>query len=150
VAVANRSRASGEAIASEYEIPTVYDNWLELMEADDIDADFYSLQRPVSRDDKGLMEKHGVTDLEPELASYAHTGALIRQMDLIISVDTSVAHLAGALDIPTWILVAARSDWRWLERREDSPWYPAVRLIRQRQPGQWRQVMETVRAGLKS
>jgi len=116
---------------------------------DEIDADFYSLQLPASKQDRELMEKHGVTDLEPELASYAHTAALAKQMDLIITVDTSVAHLAAALDIPTWILIAANSDWRWLTDREDTPWYPAARLFRQETPREWGDVIVGVANGLR-
>ncbi len=107
-------------------------------------CDFYSLQIPVSKEEKQALLDHGVTDLEPELLSYAHTGALVRQMDLVISVCTSVAHLAAALDIPTWVLLSPHADWRWLEKRENSPWYPRVRLFRQKQPGNWQQLIQRV------
>ncbi len=118
---------------------------------DKVDADFYSLQLPASREDKALMEKHNITDLEPELTSYAHTGALVSQLDLVITVDTSVAHLAAALNKPTWILIAANSDWRWLEDRDDSPWYPSARLFRQDAPaGAWEVVLKDLIESLQN
>lgn len=110
--------------------------------------DFFSLQVPVNKEQKNLLDQHSVTDLEPEIISYAHTGALIKQMDLVICVDTSVAHLSAALDVPTWVLIAAHSDWRWLEERDDSPWYPGVTLFRQSSPGNWEELIEQVRQKL--
>ncbi len=67
----------------------------------------------------------------------------------MISVDTSVAHLAGALNVPVWILLAKASDWRWLLDRDDSPWYPSARLFRQRQAGDWKEVVHRVSEELK-
>jgi Flp pilus assembly protein TadD len=78
-----------------------------------------------------------VWDLGIELGDFADTAALISQLDLIISVDTSVAHIAGALGKPTWLLLPFSPDWRWLMRREDTPWYPTMRLFRQRKLGDW-------------
>jgi tetratricopeptide (TPR) repeat protein len=72
-----------------------------------------------------------------EVQDYADTAAIIQQLDVVIAVDTSVAHLAGALNVPTWVLVAANPDWRWLLQREDSPWYPSARLFRQDKAGDW-------------
>ena len=114
------------------------------------DIDFHSLQVPVNKEQKSRLSEHDVTDLEPELNSYAHTGALIKQMDMVISVDTSVAHLAAALNIPCWIMIAAHSDWRWLDARNDSPWYPRVKLFRQAQPGDWEGLIEQVRQELNT
>src|SRR5262249_12481434 len=79
----------------------------------------------------------GTSDLED-------TAALILSLDLIISVDTMVAHLAGALGQKVWTLLSAAADWRWLRWREDSPWYPSMRLFRQMAPGDWRSVVERV------
>ena len=76
------------------------------------------------------------------------TATLIKRLDLVISVDTAVAHLTGALGIPIWILLASAPDWRWLENRVDSPWYPTVRLFRQRCLGDWTDVVEQVRTEL--
>ena len=72
-----------------------------------------------------------VQNLEPELPGYARTAALIEQLDLVISVDTAVAHVAGALGKPTWTLLSANPDWRWPETGESSAWYPSLTLYRQ-------------------
>ena len=79
-----------------------------------------------------------------ELTDFARTAALIACMDLVISVDTSIAHLAGACGVPTWILLQFAADFRWLRNRDDSPWYPSVRLFRQRRPGDWDAVINGV------
>ena len=91
-----------------------------------------------------------VTDLCGNIQDFADTAALVAHLDLVITVDTSVAHIAGALAKPTWILLPFASDWRWLTHREDSPWYPTVRLFRQPRPRDWRSVIERVGDELKS
>jgi len=90
-----------------------------------------------------------IVDLQDELADFAETAAAISLLDLVISVDTSVAHLAGALGKSVWILLPHAAEWRWLERREDTPWYPTARLFRQRKSGDWGDVVERVNAGLQ-
>ena len=76
-------------------------------------------------------------NLAPHIQDVADTAALISHLDLVIAVDTSVAHIAGALGKATWVLLPFSADWRWLIDREDSPWYPTVRLFRQVKPGDW-------------
>lgn len=77
-------------------------------------------------------------DLGPAIGDFADTAAILSQLDLLITVDTSVAHLAGALGLPCWVLLPSyKTDWRWLQKRDDSPWYPGMRLFRQRQRGNW-------------
>lgn len=89
-----------------------------------------------------------IKDIGPDLHDFTDTAAVISVLDLVIGVDTSVVHLAGALGRPVWVLADAVCDWRWLEERGDSPWYPDVRLFRQTVPGDWGPVMEQVNDAL--
>jgi len=91
----------------------------------------------------------GIADAASTFDDFEDTGAMISTLDLVLSVDTSVAHLAGALAIPVWVLLPKHSDWRWLEDRDDSPWYPTARLFRQRTQGGWDEVVERVRDALQ-
>jgi len=79
-----------------------------------------------------------------DVAHFADTAAIIASLDLVISVDTSVAHLAGALGKPVWILLCSDACWRWLDARDDSPWYPTARLFRQTARDQWDDVIARV------
>jgi Tfp pilus assembly protein PilF len=89
-------------------------------------------------------------NLGPELTDFTDTAAVISELDLVLCVDTAVAHLAGALGKPVWLLVAQPADFRWLERREDSPWYPTMRLFRQSRRGDWDEVIERVKVALQA
>ncbi len=88
-------------------------------------------------------------DMMAEIEDFADTAGLVANLDLVISVDTSVAHLAGAMAKPVWILSRFDGCWRWLQDRDDSPWYPTARLFRQRAPGDWDEVVERVSAVLR-
>ena len=111
------------------------------------DVSIYSLQ--VGRDgEAGRVFGDDVTDLAPWLSDFADTAAAMKNLDLVLSVDTAVAHIAGALDRPVWTLVPFMPDWRWLLQREDSPWYPSMRLFRQDTQGDWQSVMARVREAL--
>ena len=99
---------------------------------------FYSLQVGEESDRRRqIFEQYQVVDLSPQLTDFALTAAAIQQLDLVVTVDTSVAHLAGALGKPVWTLLPYIPDWRWLLDRDDSPWYPSMRLFRQTQAGDW-------------
>jgi Flp pilus assembly protein TadD len=87
-------------------------------------------------------------DHTAELNDFTDTAALIANLDLVIAVDTAVAHLAGAMGKPVWVLLAYAPDWRWLLHRHDSPWYPTMRLFRQRSLGDWAEVVERVALAL--
>jgi hypothetical protein len=116
----------------------------------DADATFVSLQKDAKSDDKAvLLDRSQIVDLTASLTDFAETAALISCLDLVISVDTSVAHLAGALGQPTWILLPYTPDYRWLLDRDDSPWYPTVRLFRQTETREWPSVLDRVRAELQ-
>jgi tetratricopeptide (TPR) repeat protein len=111
---------------------------------------FYSLQKErSSMEAKDRPEGMKLFDYTKEIYDFSDTAALIENLDLIISVDTAVAHLAGALGKPVWTLLPFVPDWRWLLDREDSPWYPTMRLFRQQTQGDWRPVIARVLAELK-
>jgi tetratricopeptide (TPR) repeat protein len=93
---------------------------------------------------QGLVE-----DLDPELVDFTDTAAVAANMDLIITVDTSVAHLSGAMARPVWLLLPFIPDWRWMLDREDSPWYPTMRLFRQNRAGDWESVFQRVESALR-
>jgi hypothetical protein len=78
-----------------------------------------------------------ITDLGPRLVDFAETAAILKQVDLLVTIDTATAHLAGALGVPTFLLLLYTSDWRWFDTGDQSPWYPNTRLFRQRRPNQW-------------
>lgn len=90
-----------------------------------------------------------IYDYHTELTDFAETAGLMTQLDLIITVDTAVAHLAGAMGKRTWVLLPFAPDWRWQLEREDSPWYPSVRLFRQQEPGIWKDVIDKVQLSLQ-
>jgi ADP-heptose:LPS heptosyltransferase len=114
------------------------------------DFQYVSLQNECRDADQETLKSH------PELLSFAEklidltdTAALCELMDVVISVDTSLAHLAGALGKPVWVLLPFHPDWRWLLDREDSPWYPRAKLFRQDSAGDWDGVFERVKTALK-
>lgn len=111
---------------------------------------FYSLQKgPAADQCQTPPEGMNLEDLSPLLEDFSETAAAISCLDLVISVDTAVAHLTGAIAKPVWTLLAYANDWRWLEHREDSPWYPTMRLFRQASPGAWEEVFEQVKNALR-
>jgi tetratricopeptide (TPR) repeat protein len=115
----------------------------------DADVTFVSLQRDPRPDDRAvLLERTDIVDLTTHLTDFSETAALVSCLDLVITVDTSVAHLAGAMGCPTWIMLDHTPDYRWLLNRDDSPWYPTVRLFRQTTAGAYAAVIDRVRAEL--
>ncbi|MBR0869830.1 tetratricopeptide repeat protein [Bradyrhizobium tropiciagri] len=110
----------------------------------------YSLQKEPRPDDTPVLARLAgdVVDLAPTLGDFADTAAAICALDLVIAVDTSVAHLAGALGRPVWMLCPYALDWRWLRDRADTPWYPTMRLFRQDKPQAWERVLTRLSAEL--
>ena len=109
-----------------------------------------SLQKEVRDRDRAALEASGILDVSAELGDFADTAALISSLDLVIAVDTSVAHLAGALGKPVWLMVPFAPDFRWLLDREDTPWYPKMRLFRQSRAGDWDGVIARIGEALRA
>ena len=97
---------------------------------------------------KDSLAKLEITDLQSNLTDFAQTAAILTNMDLLISIDTSVAHLGGALGIPTWVLLPFSPDWRWFLDQETTPWYPTIRLFRQTVANGWQEPIEQISTAL--
>lgn len=129
-----------------------YDRFVPIVEVPGVQ--FFSLQKGESAAHQlnAMRERHEpsrrVIDWTAELTDFADTAALVDNLDLVISVDTSTAHLAGAMNKPVWILNRLDTCWRWMLEREDSPWYPSARLFRQPALGDWDSVIESIASAL--
>ena len=144
IAWAGRSTHSDDRYRS---IPFKY--FFELLTLSDIDL--YSIQTgPASLAAEACFANGTIVDLKDKLGNFGETAAVIEQLDLVITCDTAVAHLAGALGKPVWVLLPYGGEWRWLVKREDSPWYPTMRLFRQVICGDWQNVFERVKNALSN
>jgi ADP-heptose:LPS heptosyltransferase len=111
---------------------------------------FYSLQMGAPAGQvKQLGDRVRLVDLQDEQKDFADTAAIVASLDLVISIDTSVAHLAGAMGKPVWVLLSKSPDWRWFLDREDNPWYPTSHLFRQSTLGNWQDVVIRVERKLR-
>ena len=114
------------------------------------EACFVALQRMIPERDQAFMDTaSNLLDISADLTDFGETAAAIARLDLIITVDSAVAHLAGALGKEAWVLLPEPSDWRWMRRRTDTPWYPSLRLFRQPASGEWLPVIRAVTGELK-
>ena len=112
------------------------------------DIEWHGLQVELRPGDQALANAAGISLHCAQQQDFADTAALLSQLDLVIAVDTSVAHLAGAMGLPLWLLLAQPADFRWLLDRSDSPWYPSARLFRQSRPGDWADVLQAMAQAL--
>ena len=112
------------------------------------DCEFHVVQTGSTAIDIERLVQLGVHDHSADLHDFGETAALMMALDLVISVDSAPAHLAGALARPTWLLLQSNADWRWMRDRTDSPWYPTMRLFRQPRPGDWDCVISAVTRAL--
>jgi len=110
---------------------------------------WFSFQKGARAKELNALTDDQLIDLGKYCADFADTAAAASQMDLIITIDTAMAHLAGALGLPVWVLLSYDADWRWLLNIRDNPWYPGMRVFRQLQPGHWRNVLIAVQTALK-
>lgn len=109
-----------------------------------------SLQMDVTRDEAKVLDRFGIPDIGRDLGTFDESAGLLTHLDLVISIDTAVAHLAGSLGIKTWIMLKYGCDWRWLLERSDSPWYPSATLYRQKTVGEWPEVVDRISDDLAS
>lgn len=114
----------------------------------DVGATFFSLKIDVNKEEQTILNEYHVKCVSHDIRDFDDTAAIIENMDLIISTDTSVAHLAGALGKPVWIMLSFSTDWRWHTNRKDSPWYPSARLFRQPAIGDWESVITDIKTHL--
>lgn len=121
----------------------------EFLEITNDQSQFYCLQKEMNPVDQAILNaRSDIYCFGDQLHDFADTAAVIELMDLVITVDTAVAHLAAAMGKPVWILLPFQPDWRWLAEREDSPWYPTVRLFRQPAIGDWKSVLKNVQRAI--
>ena len=112
---------------------------------------FFSLQKNTGQKQivkNSLSQK--IVDWSNDFNQFTDTSALIQNLDLVISVDTSIAHISGSMGKPTWVLLEKIPDFRWMLDRKDSPWYPAIKLFRQQNQGDWQTVISEVKKELEN
>jgi len=113
----------------------------------EVEAEFVCLHAAVRDADRPSLAASSIVDLTGEIKDFADTAAIVSTCDLVISVDTSVAHLAGAMGVAVWVLLPFSAEWRWMTERADSPWYPSAQLFRQGSPGDWAGLMSRALRG---
>ena len=123
-------------------------DWSNLFDMKNIT--FYSIQKgeKVAEIEQSELQKK-VVNLDSKINDFLDTAHIVNNLDLVISVDTSVAHLTGALGKPVWVLLPYSADWRWMTKREDSPWYPSARLFRQDENKEWKTLLPDLKKALK-
>ncbi len=109
-------------------------------------VDMVSLQKLVPDADRALLAAHPVLDLSAELTDFSVTAAILTNLDMLVTIDSGIAHLAGALGVPVTMLSPSPADWRWLNQGSDSVWYPSMHILRQPSVGQWTPVIEAAAA----
>ena len=113
------------------------------------EINYVSLQYGASSEEVHTLERHGILHFNADIADFADTAALCSLMDVVVSVDTSAAHVSAALGVPTWILVSHLPDFRWMLERTDSPWYTSAKLYRQNSPGSWSSALACLASDLE-
>ena len=112
--------------------------------------EFYSLQKDVPQKDLDTLNKSRIIDHKNLLTDFSDTSSLIKKMDFVVSVDSVIAHLAGALDKKTFLLLPDKSSFLWMKDKKDSPWYPSIKIFRQSTLGDWDKPIKQIISELKS
>ena len=112
--------------------------------------EFYSLQKDVPQKDLDILNKSKIIDLKNSLTNFSDTASLVKKMDFVVSVDSVIAHLAGALDKKTFLLLPDKSSFLWMKDRKDSPWYPSIKIFRQSTLGKWDKPIKELICELKT
>jgi ADP-heptose:LPS heptosyltransferase len=116
------------------------------------DIDWIVLQPELTDADRQALAEYGrsaaIHCFDARIRDFADTAAIVERLEAVVSVDTSIAHLAGALGRPLWLMLPFAADWRWFTDTQKSPWYPSARLVRQSAPGAWEEVVRTVARAL--
>ena len=123
------------------------DNFTELIS---LPFEFYSLQKDVPQKDLDILNKSKIIDLKSSLTNFSDTASLVKKMDFVVSVDSVIAHLAGALDKKTFLLLPDKSSFLWMKDRKDSPWYPSIKIFRQSTLGEWDKPIKELICELKT
>ena len=109
-------------------------------------GNFFLIQKELNKDDnKFLQQKDQIINLGPMINNFSDTAQILKCMDLVITVDTSIVHLSGSLKKKTFLLLCSSPEWRWLLNRNDSPWYPTIKIFRQKKPFEWAEVINTIK-----
>jgi hypothetical protein len=114
-----------------------------------LDVRLVALRQNPTPEERRWLDAHGVVQLDPYMMNFISTAAVIQNLDTVVTIDTSIAHLAGAMGRRTIILLPYAAAWIWMEERADSPWYPSVTLIRQNAPGDWGSCLATLQSILQ-
>jgi hypothetical protein len=121
----------------------------DLLEALPENYEYFSLQKEIDESENYLLKKYNVKNYMSEVSDFTDTGSICKLMDIILSIDTSVAHLCGALGLETWLLLPYHCDWRWMMNEEKFKWYPTIKYYKQNEDRKWGSVLKTVRNNLE-
>lgn len=121
----------------------------DLLESLSNKHDYYSIQKDIDEDERKLLEKYNIKNHMADVEDFADTGSICTLMDTIITIDTSVAHLAGALGLEVWLLLPFHCDWRWMSNKDNLKWYPTIKIYQQNKERNWKSVLSKLKKDLE-